>query len=378
MNISEIRVTPLRMPLKKPYVWSQGVEHAFTVNLIEMHGEDGSVGYGETTTAPDALAQKRVIEKLARSFLGRSVFDYAAVQAETMRAHFLAFGANMPRFANQLYAGLEMAALDLGGKILDRPVWDLLGGARRDSVGYFYFLQGDTPDELASDARHAVRDGHPIIYLKVGVGEAHDMEAVAKVRAAIGTTRLRLDANEAWDPATALRMICALAPYNVEYIEQPTSSWSKGALRHLKERVPVALGADQSVFTLHDVFEACTDRIADMVAVGPREIGGLRAMIQAAGICEGAGLKICIHSSMTTGITTCAEHHVARAIPNLDDGNQIMWQLMADNVVADPPLEPVAGKLALPSRPGLGFVLDDDQVAKAAERFTAHEAGAAS
>ncbi|MEO0618956.1 MAG: mandelate racemase/muconate lactonizing enzyme family protein [Pseudomonadota bacterium] len=376
MNVTDIRVTPLRMPLKKPYVWSQGVEHAFTVNLIEIHAEDGTIGYGETTTAPDALAQKRVIEKLARGFVGRSVFDFAAAQAETMRAHFLAFGANMPRFANQIYAGLEMAALDLAGKLLDRPVWDLLGGARRQDVGYFYFLQGDTPDELAADARHAVSEGHPIIYLKVGVGEAHDMEAVEKVRAAIGPTRLRLDANEAWDPATALRMISALTRFDIEYIEQPTSSWSKGALRHLKDRVSVALGADQSVFTLHDVFEACCDRIADLVAVGPREIGGLRPMIQAAGICEGAGLKICIHSSMTTGITTCAEHHVARAIPNLDDGNQIMWQLLANTIVADPPLAPQAGKLALPARAGLGFTLDMDEVARASARFEAHETGA--
>ncbi len=44
-------------------------------------------------------------------------------------------------------------------------------------------------------------------------------------------------------------------------------------------------------------------------------------------------MKLCIHSSMTTGITTVAEHHVGRAISNLDDGNQIMWQLLEDNLL---------------------------------------------
>jgi len=371
MNIKDIRVTPMRLPLKVPYIWSQGVEEAFTINLIEFETEDGVIGYGETTTAPDADAQKIVLDKLARFFVGRSVFDYAACEMEAFRANFLTFGGNMPRYANQLFCGLEMAAMDLQGKILGRPVWDLLGGAKRAEVGYFYFLQGKTVSDLAEDAKSAIAAGHPIIYLKVGVSEEHDLAAVKAVRDAIGNARLRLDANEAWDPATALRMLNAFAPYNIEYVEQPTLSWSLPALRHLKERSPIALGADQSVFTIHDVYQACSTRAADMIAVGPREAGGLRAMMKAAAITEGAGLKICIHSSMTTGITTCAEHHIARAIPNLDDGNQIMWQLLQDNIVSHPNLDPIKGKLSFEPRPGLGFELNHDMVAEAAERHTA-------
>lgn len=371
MIVKDIRITPLRLATKTPYIWAQGVEDAFTVNLIEMEAEDGTIGYGETTTAPDAEAQKIVLQKLARSFVGRSVFDHALARAEAFRGNFLTFGGNMPRFANQMFCGLEMAALDLQGKLLQRPVWDLLGGEKRKEVGYFYFLQGKTLEEIIADARAGSAAGHPIIYLKVGIGEAYDCAAVKGVREAIGNTRLRLDANEAWDAATALRMIKAFEPYNVEYIEQPTTSWSIRALQHVKERSPVAIGADQAVFTIHEVYQACSTSAADMIAVGPREAGGLHAMIKAAAIAEGAGLNICIHSSQTTGITTCAEHHVARAISNLDDGNQIMWQLLKDNIIAAPDLAPKKGKLALPSRPGLGFELDHDVVAIAAERHRA-------
>ena len=167
-------------------------------------------------------------------------------------------------------------------------------------------------------------------------------------------------------------MIQAFSPYNIEYLEQPTSSWSQGALKHLKERSPIALGADQTVFTIHEVYQACTDRIADMISIGPREVGGLRAMIKAAAIAEGAGLMISIHGSMTTGISTCAEHHVARAIPNLDDGNQIMWQLMRENILAFPSLVPENGRLSLGDRPGLGFELNVDIVKLASERYNKH------
>lgn len=369
MIVTEVRVTPMMLPLKTPYVWSQGVEDVFCVNLIELIGEDGSIGVGETTTAPDADAQAIILRKIGANFVGRSVFDASKIMAEAYRSHFLVFGGNMPRYANQLMCGFDMATLDLQGKVTGRPVWDLLGGAVRDHVGYFYFLQGQTIEELVADARSAVTQGHPIIYLKVGIDPGRDVAATKAIRAAIGNARLRLDANEAWDPATALRMIERLKPFDIEYIEQPTPSMSLEALGQVTRASPIPIGADQSVFTLNEVYRAVSGGHAHMIAVGPREIGGLRPMIKAAGIAEAAGLKLCIHSSMTTGITTVAEHHAGRAIPNLDDGNQIMWQLLQDNILEGPEINPIKGRLSLTGKPGLGVALNRDVIGRAAERF---------
>jgi muconate cycloisomerase len=369
MIITEVRVTPMMLPLKTPYVWSQGVEDVFCVNLIELVGEDGSIGIGETTTAPDAGAQAIILRKIGARFVGRSVFEASQILAEVYRGQFLVFGGNMPRYANQLMCGFDMAALDLQGQATGRPVWDLLGGAVREHVGYFYFLQGQSIEELVADAKVAVAQSHPIIYLKVGIDPDRDVAATKAVREAIGNTRLRLDANEAWDPATALRMISRLASFDIEYIEQPTVSTSLEALGQVTRQSPIPIGADQSVFTLNEAYRAISGGHAHMIAVGPREMGGLRPMIKAAGIAEAAGMKLCIHSSMTTGITTVAEHHVGRAIPNLDDGNQIMWQLLQDNILDGPNIAPVKGRLALDGRPGLGLNLNRDVVSRASERF---------
>ncbi|MFN3210296.1 MAG: mandelate racemase/muconate lactonizing enzyme family protein [Roseovarius sp.] len=374
MLVTDIRVTPMALPLKRPYIWSQGVETRFHVNLVELIGEDGATGVGETTTAPDAGAQAIVLRKLGRHFVGRSVFEARQVMAEAYRAEFLAFGGNMPRYGNQLLSGFDMAALDLQGQATGRPVWDLLGGAVRADVGYFHFLQGKTAEDLAADAKAAVAAGNPVIYLKVGIDPERDIAATRAVRAAIGDTRLRLDANEAWDPGLALRMLTRLAEFDIEYIEQPTPSTAIEALGQVARQSPVAIGADQSVFTLNEVYRAVSGGHAHMIAIGPREIGGLQPMIKAAAIAEAAGLKICIHSSMTTGISTVAEHHAARAIPNLDDGNQIMWQLLEADVLDSPGVAPVKGRLALEGKPGLGIVLDHDVIGRAAERFEAEAA----
>ncbi len=375
MIITEVRVTPMMLPLKTPYVWSQGVEDVFCVNLIELVGEDGSIGIGETTTAPDAGAQAIILRKIGARFVGRSVFEASQILAEAYRGQFLVFGGNMPRYANQLMCGFDMAALDLQGQATGRPVWDLLGGAVREHVGYFYFLQGQSIEELVADAKVAVARSHPIIYLKVGIDPDRDVAATKAVREAIGNTRLRLDANEAWDPATALRMISRLASFDIEYIEQPTVSTSLEALGQVTRASPIPIGADQSVFTLNEAYRAISGGHAHMIAVGPREMGGLRPMIKAAGIAEAAGMKLCIHSSMTTGITTVAEHHVGRAIPNLDDGNQIMWQLLQDNILDGPDIAPVKGRLSLDGRPGLGLNLNRDVVGQASERFQNEDQG---
>ena len=242
------------------------------------------------------------------------------------------------RAANSLFSGFDMALWDLQGRRAGLPVHRLFGGAHRDRVGYFHFTQGDTPEELAADAARAAAAGERVFYLKVGRGERLDLEIVRAVRREIGDARLRLDANEAWDPHDAIRMCRRLEPFDIEFVEQPTPSWSIEALAQVKASVGIPIVADQSAFTLHDVYEICRRRAADMICIGPREIGGIRPMLQVAAIAEAAGLRICIHGSFTSGITSCAEHQAALAIPNLDDGNQIMWQLLRDDLVAAPDL----------------------------------------
>ncbi|MDX6567483.1 MAG: hypothetical protein QOH15_61, partial [Gaiellales bacterium] len=205
--IRDVRITPLLMPLRQPYVWAQGVAQHFVVNLVELEDGEGRAGIGECTTAPDARALAAILRRVGAHLVGRSPFEANKICQQAFQAEFKAWGANNPRFANQLLAGVEMALWDLMGKQTGRPAYELFGGAFRDSVGYFYFLQGSTVEELVADAQHAVSIGAPVIYLKLGLGERHDLGATAAVRSVIGDAGLRLVATEAWDVATAFRMI---------------------------------------------------------------------------------------------------------------------------------------------------------------------------
>lgn len=368
-TIEEIRIHPVRLPLLQPYHWAQGVRHHFAINVVEVIASDGTRGYGECTVAPDQAATAAILQRLGTYFVGESPFDVLALTDRAFQGEYLAWGANTPRAANQLFAGIDVALWDLQGQLSGLPVHRLFGGKRRARVGYFHFLQGASTAELATDAAEAAAEGERVFYLKVGRGDRHDVEAVAAVRAEIGDGRLRLDANEAWSPHQAIRMCHQLERFDIEFLEQPVPGWNVEALAHVRQAVGIPIVADQAAFTLYDVETICRRRAADMICIGIREVGGIQPLLKAATVAEAAGLSVCIHGSFTSGITTCAEHQAALAMPNLDDGNQIMCQLLARDLVQAPCVRPQQGWLEAIDGPGIGCTLDSDALEQGAANY---------
>ena len=376
MKIKAIQTTPLLVPYAQPYYWSQGVTRGAEVLLIEIRTENGSVGFGECLATPTAKGVQAFVEEAARHLLGQSIFDRERLMTLCYQSLFQFRGnCSAPRFGGQVLAGLEMALWDLQGKALDRPVYELLGGAQRRYVEYFGFIQGSEPKDLAQDAVALVQQGHRTIYCKVGRGDELDFEIVRQVREAVGPDiRLRLDPNEAWDTLSAIRMIERLKAFNPEMIEQPCDHRSLSALKQIKDASPVAIAADQCVFNAVDVCQVTQMQAADLIVLGLHETGGIGPLIEAAAVAKIGGLNICLHGLYETGITTCAAHQAGLAIPNLDDANQYMNHLLTSDVIASPDLSLKDAKLGLFDAPGLGFELDPDAVSEAAARHAEHSA----
>jgi len=160
-----------------------------------------------------------------------------------------------------------------------------------------------------------------------------------------------------------------MSEFDVEFIEQPTNCESVSALAQVRSNSPIAIAADQLVFTPYDVFDVCRGKAADLIVLGLHETGGLLRFSKCAHIAEAAGIDICIHGLYETGITTCAANQIGATIPNLDDGNQYMNHLLAWDIISSPKLEPRGGVLPVLSGPGLGFDLDWDRVSEANELF---------
>ncbi len=368
MRIMQIDTTPLWLHFKEPYHWAGRVDYGSAVVLVEVTTDEGLIGVGESTAPMPAESTLAALSAVTPLFIGEPVFD---IERLCTQARFLGSFNHTPRFANLTLAGLEMALWDILGKAAGWPVYRLLGGQLRDAVDYFGFVQGDTADELSAHAGRLAADGYPVIYLKVGRGEAADLANTAAVREAIGDRRLRLDANGAWSVTEAIHMIGRLAQFAPEWVEQPTPPQSIAAMRQVREAAHIPIAADQAAFTPEDVYEICRQRAADAIVLSLHEAGGLLAFGKAAAIAAAAGVPVCLHGQNVSSITDTAQHHLGISTANLTEGNQIMHQLIAEDLVSVPDLTPVRGQIgtAALDSPGLGIELDRDAVARAAERY---------
>ena len=371
MRIKSINCYPLLISNKYPYYWSHGIINSTEIILIEIEAENGVKGYGESIATPSGEGVKAFIDSASSVLMGEDIFQNQRIIKKCYHSLFQAHGTcSAPRFGAQILSGLEMALWDLCGKIVERPLHELLGGKYRDKIEYFGFIQGNSADELAIDAKKLSKNGHKVIYGKIGREESTDVQIVKKVREAVGKDiRLRFDPNEAWDLVTAKRMIEKLEDFSIEMIEQPCNHMNIIVLKQIKDLNKVSIGVDQSVFNLNDLFQIALLNAADLVILGLHETGGIGGLKKAAAVAESAGLNICIHGLHETGITTCAANQVAATIPNLDDGNQFMNHLIESDIINSPDLTLQNGGLPVLDGPGLGFEINFEAVQEAKEKY---------
>jgi o-succinylbenzoate synthase len=183
------------------------------------------------------------------------------------------------------------------------------------------------PDEAAQLAA-----GHRDV--KVKVGDAGDVDRVAAVRDAIGPhARLRIDANGAWDVETAVARIIAMAPYDLELVEQPVASIED--LATVRRRVDVAIAADECVRTVDDARRL----EADALVVKVQPLGGFSATLA---VIDAAGLPVVVSSMFETSVGIAAGLALAAALDDLPYACGLGAPVL--DIVADP-LLPVDGML---------------------------------
>jgi muconate cycloisomerase len=364
MRVAEIRTHVLAIPHRRRYHWAIGAPEGTNNVLVEVHTDEGIVGYGDACGTRSAAATAAVINDLRHLVVGESPFRIEHILEQVYRR---GPWSNQRRFVNQALAGIEMALWDICGKALDQPVHNLLGGRVRDDIHWFGFLQGSSPEELAEDARTFVARGFDVLYMKVGLGEERDVAAVKAVREAAGDgPRIRIDPNEAWDHLTALRMIRRLAEYGLDWVEQPMDFRDLAGHAALRRQVEVPIALDQAVFTDADVLDVIRADAADAVVVGFHETGGLLNLRKAATVAAVGGLPLNRHAVIgESGISTLAAIQVLATIPNLTDGHQVMHELFVDDVLVDGTVAMEGARSRVADGPGLGIAINWDRV----ERF---------
>jgi len=356
-----MKLTTVSVPFTEPEIWSGGSRPGITSIIVEVLTDEGIVGVGEALPAPSPDVTLAALHGIRALIVGESPF-----QIEQLVNKVYSVGGFYPfaRFANCAIAGVEMALWDILGKAVGKPVHTFFGGALRDEVSFMYFVQRKTISEMVDDAKRAVGMGFRTIYTKVGLDYESDVAVVKALREAIGREpRLRVDANEAWSPGTAIRILRAMEPYDLEYIEQPMAMSDTEHLKVLRARTRIPIAANQSSWTNRELYQVLAAGAVDIVMTDPHQAGGLLAFKKAAGIAEAAGVPIVFHSFGPLAITTYAAMQVIASSTNFLLDNQTYNHMLSDDVVVVAPRFE-QGKLKLLDTPGIGVELDRDKLQK--------------
>ena len=312
MKITEVKLGKISVPLRVPFKTALRSVSSVEDIVVEVHTDTGAVGYGEapptgaitgdTTGAILGALQDHII----KTVVGRDVDDFE----ELMLALNKCIVGN-----TSAKAAMDMALWDLYGQLYKIPVYKLLGGSRKEIITDITISVND-PDEMARDAVDAVRRGYDTLKIKVGAHPELDVARLTAVRQAIGNdTRIRIDANQGWEPKQAVRLLNQMQEkgLDIEFVEQPVKARDIDGLKYVTERSYVPVLADESVFSPEDAVRIMQTRAADLVNIKLMKCGGLYNALKIVSAAEVYGVECMIGCMLEAKISVNAAVHLACA-----------------------------------------------------------------
>jgi L-Ala-D/L-Glu epimerase len=215
-------------------------------------------------------------------------------------------------------AAIDGALHDLQGKLLDVPVWRLLGLRREGPPTSWTIWLGD-PDDMASRAAKAVDFSR--LKLKLGARDGLDVDRVRAVRE-VTHAPLQVDVNEYWSYDEALDALPQLAALGVEYCEQPLPAGDPDGPK-LKAASPLPIYVDEDCHRLADV-AACAER-AHGINIKLAKSGGIREAVRMAHTAKALGLGVMLGCMVESGLGISAAAQIASLCNHVDlDGNLLI------------------------------------------------------
>ncbi|MBL7983864.1 MAG: hypothetical protein JNM91_02650, partial [Flavobacteriales bacterium] len=217
--------------MKKPFVTSLGPNLEVDNVVVVIRTGDGMLGYGEcspfwTINGETAETCLSVGAHLAKALLGQDPADIEGAHAVMDR---LIFGNN------SIKSAFDIALHDIAAQAAGLPLWTFLGAKERSDLFTDYTVSIGEPDQMAQDAEDIVREGFPVIKVKLGGDGGLDIRRIRAIRERIPSiVPLRIDANQGWDPDTAIRVLNELGDQFIQHCEEPIPRWRFMEMRRVK------------------------------------------------------------------------------------------------------------------------------------------------
>ena len=312
MKITQIRIAELQVPLKRPFKTALRTVNQIEDVVVEIHTDEGMIGYGEA--APTAVITgdskggiiAAIRDHITPVLIGQSI--------ENMEAIFELIDASILKNTSAK-AAVDMAIYDLFGQSLDTPVYQLLGGYR-DVLETDLTISLNSPDVMAEDALDAIRHGYKTLKIKLGKDISLDSKRLRAVVDATGpNVNLRIDANQGWKPKEAVRILRTMEDqgWPIEFVEQPVHAHDFEGLKYVTDNTPIAIMADESVFSPADAMKLLEMRAVDLLNIKLMKCGGIHQALKITTLAEIYGVDCMVGCMLESKLSVNTAVHFAAA-----------------------------------------------------------------
>lgn len=392
--IKEMHITPIAIT-DPPLLNAAGLHAPYALRtVVELVTDDNISGISEI---PGSAAITLSLEEAGEYIIGTDPFHLNLLM-ERLKTRFSLENDNRgnkswdQRKLVHIYSAVEVACLDIIGKICEKPVFDLLGGKYRDNVPFsaylFYKVEGaggdmgfskdsgakgwaaarqekaEEPYEIVKQAEAMCKEyGFQSVKLKGGVFRPEkETETIFKLREAFGDRiPLRIDPNALWKVDTAIKYGKMMEDV-LEYLEDPVGG--QESMAQVRKALKIPLATNMCTTSFEDIPNSIRIGSEDIILCDHHFWGGLRPCMQLAKISSVFGRGLSMHSNSHLGISLIAMTHLGAAIPQLDYALDTHYPWQSEEVINEGPVKFENGSVSVPAGPGLGITLNRSNLEK--------------
>ena len=355
MKVTAIEAIPFRIPLTEKKVWARGALDAAEHVLVRIRTDEGLTGVAEAPPRPTIYGESlRSIVAAVEDWFGPAVMGLDPFDTEKAIDRFEGWVGNP-----SARAAVEMALTDIKAQAAGVPVFKLLGGWM-DQVPVCVRVPTGGADAVAKSCA-SFRDRYGIITFKIKVGMKHheDVATLRLVRETMGpSARLCPDANQGYDPQTAIRVLRAIEDLDITLLEEPCRIDNDRGRLQVARSTTVPLMGDESCTNPAEVRRQLALGVVSVISIKVARTGFAISQ-RIAHLCESESVVNLCGTQADSSIGVVCSAHFAASCRNVKLASELtgFLDMVDDLLVETPRIE--NGMLKLSEKPGLGIQIDE-------------------
>jgi D-galactarolactone cycloisomerase len=377
MKIEHIETFLLESPIDEPFGWSIGWAEKRTSLISRITTDEGIVGWGEGGTAP---SQSVIHDIFSPLLIGEDPLNTNKVWHKLYQS--LVNNNATGGFGGDAISNIDIALWDIVGKASEKSISDLLGGSVREKVPVYatglYYRDDEFPTKLLDEAVSYVEAGYRGMKTKVGgLSVSDDVSRVKAIRDAIGDEHyLMIDANQAYNAATAIDIGNRLVDYNIHWFEEPVPAKDVDGYLDVKRGQPITLAGGECLRSRFEMRDIINRRGLDILQPDVTYMGGITEFRNVASMANAMGIQVNPHVwgspimvsasiSLTSTFPPCPYSRTPRPYEQEPVMEFDQTPNPIRNELASVCFEQKGGFVDVPKGPGLGIEINESVI----ERF---------